>query len=236
MRIACIPARGEGSRVRELRADGNKLLLDVAGRTVLARQLELLRSFDRVLVLTLEKHHRDVAIAAWPDARVLALTEPAREEDGPALSLALAIEWLGTFGRQPGDVVSFLFSDTLFDPGTDLEPLTQPGAVVVAQVPNGSRFVNVEADEEGRVSRWLDHPDSPEPALATVGLYTQTLEEWRRILAGVGDRGDERFVPPSSYSFMARAAWRAVRTGAWLDVGTVASYRETVELIGGGAP
>lgn len=220
MRIACIPARGEGSRVRELRADGNKLLLDVAGRTVLDRQLELLEGFDRVVVLTIPRHVDAVRAAVEARADVRIIAKAPRKFDGPILSLLLGVEAVADGMGAPEDLVTFLFSDTLFAPGTRLLRFADPGVVVVAPVRDGSRFVTVEADDEGWACRWHDHPAECEPALATVGVYTLPLAAWGRLL-------DEAEAKPNDYGCFSRESWRAVRTDAWFDVGTVESYRET---------
>lgn len=227
MRIACIPARGEGSRVRELRADGNKLLLEVGDRSVLDRQLELLDGFDLVVVLTLPKHaealQRAIAERGYA-VRVQVIAEGPREADGPMLSLRLAIDRLRVLASPLADV-SFLFSDTLFLPRTPMARLTEPGTVIVSPVGNGARFVTVDVDDEGWACRWHDHPASPAAALATVGLYTLSLAEWDRILHDAEER-------PNDYGCFSLASWRAVRTDAWLDVGTVESYQATAQRLG----
>jgi hypothetical protein len=61
-------------------------------------------------------------------------------------------------------------------------------------------------------------------ALATVGLYSNTLGEWARILSEA-----ERL--PNDYGCFSRASWRAVCTDSWLDVGTIPSYHRSAAVL-----
>lgn len=214
MRVTIIPGLGHGSRIREIREDGDKLLLDVAGRPAVKWQLDFVLP-DICVVACHHKHVHEVRAVVGAAATVI----PYKAYDEP-WGLARFMQDV-TRHLDEDIALSLLFCDTLFMPGTDYTALTIPGTLVVADVEDGGRFLNVvDVDTRGFVTEWTDHPYDGEPAVATVGLYTLPVREWRQAL----EASDE---DNAGYKFIERARFTAIHTDAWLDIGTPESYRET---------
>lgn len=236
MHVTIIPCRGAGSRVRAVRDDGNKLLLDVSGEPAIVRQLEAVRPHtDAVLVETLPRFADAVRAAIGLDPRiVISADHPPEDHDGVALSLLYAMEAVerqeGLGARvTPETTVTALFSDTLLAGPADFAALTAPHVVGVKPVPDGAEYLNVEVDAGGHVVRWDDHPGVSRPALATIGVYTLPLATWlaelRRCVAD--RRRDQRSL--NTYAFLFDLRVRAIPVEGWLDIGNEAAYRRTVE-------
>lgn len=213
VRVTIIPGLGQGSRIREIREDGNKLLLDVAGMPAILWQLDFVLPDLCVIAC-----HPDHAPAVQHVVGTSAIVVKYKAHNEP---WGLAKFMQDITRLMAGDIVlSLLFCDTLFMPGTDYAALTIPGTLVIADVEDGGRFLNVVGiDEQGFVTEWADHPYDGKPAKATVGLYTLPVREWQQAL----DAPDE---DNFGQKFIERAKFTTIRTDAWLDIGVPESYRE----------
>lgn len=212
MRVTIIPGLGQGERIREIREDGNKLLLDVAGRPAILWQLDFVLP-DICIVAC----HPDRAAAVRMTVGTSAWVIPYIAHDEPwglAKFMQDAVRHMA-----PDVTTTLLFADTILSPGTDYTSLTVPGTVVVAPVPDRGRFLAVEVEGD-KIVRWVDHPYDRRPGLATVGIYTAPAKDWSDAL----NYPDEENV---AFKFIERIPFVPIETGAWLDVGTVESYRET---------
>lgn len=221
MNIVIIPCRGGGTRVREHRHDGHKLLLRVGNKAVIQHQVEQISAFADVYVSVIPQFADDLVSRINDDAIIIADSEQTSEERdgcGVALSLWLSIKDISLPETTP---TTIWFSDTLLGPDALSASLLESHTVLVSHVSDGSRFVNVETDNWGNVTRWTDHPNDGKPALATIGVYTLPLGEWRRILQ------KQIEIDSGSYAFFGDTYMRALHTWGWFDVGTEESYEAT---------
>jgi len=210
VRVTIIPGLGQGGRIREIREDGNKLLQDVAGRPAILWQLDFVLPDFCVIAC-----HPDHAPAVQHVVGTSAIVVKYKAHNEP-WGLAKFMQDM-TRVMDVDIVLSLLFCDTLLVPGVDYVSLTIPGTVVVSHVRDGGRFLNVVTDDNGKVVGWVDHPYDGRPAMATIGLYTLSVGEWRRAL----DASDE---DNAGYKFLSRAEFNAIETSGWVDCGTTNSW------------
>lgn len=216
-----IPARGDGERIRALRADGNKLLLPWGKGYVVDALLDTFSATpDEIVIVTLPQHLDELAKVVGDRASIV--SHPREERDSPVLSLAVGLERLSAL---PGNAsVAVLFSDTILARAV---PLTsqQPEADV-AFVKDGFRYqVWRGMDYLAGAQRWSYPLGEHKPALAAIGIYRAPLTHWSKIVlpdkcTGLGDMDWWAFYP------------REVPVDSWHDAGTVESYSESCRRSG----
>jgi len=205
-------------RIRAIRPDGNKLLLDVAGRPAVLRQLDFV--LPDICAVSCHPEHAE-AVRGVVGTSAVVVPYKAYEEPWGLAKFLQDMTW------HMGDDVclSLLFCDTLFLPGTDYTELTIPGTVVVAKVADRGRFLNVELSD-GEIVGWVDRPHDREAGMATVGLYTMRVGEWKDILKASDEDN-------AGYKFLERANLQAIETDRWIDIGTEESLADTVTKLEG---
>lgn len=164
---AVIPVAGFGTRLRPHTYTIPKVLLNVAGKPIIAHILDSLVAHGIEEVTIIVGHMGDQVEAYvrshYPTIR------PTFVEQGEPLGLGHAI-WCArsTFSDHP---IFIILGDTIFD--ADLETLfgLQTSAIGVKYVEDPRRFGVVELDADGRVLRLVEKPAEPPSNLAIVGLY-----------------------------------------------------------------
>ncbi len=165
---AVIPMAGYGKRLRPHTFSRPKPLINVAGQPMLKYLIDALEKEE----LNIEEYIFIVGylgdqIEEWIRANYHFKSTFVVQEEliGQAHAIHLAREHL------EGPVI-VLFSDTLFEADLGVIKRTEADAVAfVKEVDDPRRFGVVEVDGQGRVTRFIEKPDSMENKNAVIGLY-----------------------------------------------------------------
>lgn len=163
---AIIPVAGVGSRLRPHTYMLPKVLLNVAGKPILAHILDKIIA-EGITEATFVVGHmsdkiREYVAQAYPEFRAEYVEQEERLGLGHAIYLAR--HTLGT------DPVLIILGDTIFD--VDLRPVLKAGisALGVKEVEDPRRFGVAEL-QDGQIVRLVEKPEQPVSHLAIVGLY-----------------------------------------------------------------
>jgi glucose-1-phosphate thymidylyltransferase len=163
---AIIPVGGEGTRLRPHTFEIPKVLLNVAGKPILAHILNKIIASGiteaTIVVGHLSDKIREYVSAAYPTFRVDYVEQDERLGLGHAIYLARH-----TMTDQP---VLIILGDTIFD--VDLGPVLrgEHTSLGVKKVDDPRRF-GVAETLNGSISRLVEKPERPTSQLAVVGLY-----------------------------------------------------------------
>nr|HOP09223.1 nucleotidyltransferase family protein [Candidatus Methanofastidiosa archaeon] len=160
---ALILAGGFGTRLRPLTYRIPKCLLPINNKPIIMHQLELLDSFDEIILAT---NYLEEEIMAFLKERgienVAINNEP--EPLGTAGAVKNAERLLGKeFLVMNGDIITNCNIDDLLEDG--------PNAISVSHVEDISRYGTVISDERGRVSEFREKEDNRIPGWINSGLY-----------------------------------------------------------------
>lgn len=164
---------GRGTRLGALGRTVPKVLVEVAGKPLLERQVEYLASHG-VQCVVVNAHHLGEAIEAWArdykgDAEVVVVHE--RELLGTAGGVRNALDRLGddAFYVLYGDVV---VDHPLADLATEHRDTGATATVTVYETSDVEGKGTVETDPDGWVQAFREkEPGIPIPALVNAGLY-----------------------------------------------------------------
>ena len=183
---AMILAAGLGTRLGALGAALPKILIDVAGTTLLARHVSYLEELGAERIVINVHHHADMieqeVSQLQASAEIICLREPALLGTAGGVRNALPLLGAETFLVLYGDV---LFPDRL-DPmiGRHAE---QSAAATLAVHEAGSVLGKgvVEVDEDGRIVRFVEKQgDIEAPALINSGFYALEPAVVDRLVPG----------------------------------------------------
>jgi NDP-sugar pyrophosphorylase family protein len=186
---AMVLAAGLGTRLRPLTDDRPKALVDVGGRPLITYALELLAHFG-IADVVINLHYRGDAVRhALGDGANLGLRIRYSPEDplldtGGGLKRAEAL--------LAGDDFLVLNSDTIVDLPLDRVIAEHRASKAVATLvlrhdPEQARYGEIEIDGEGRVRRFLGHPETvatPLTAFMFAGVHVMSPEIFRFMPAG----------------------------------------------------
>jgi len=165
--VAIIPVAGTGTRLRPHTHTQPKVLLQVAGKPILAHILDELPGLGitRAVLVVGYLGERVVAWvrAHYPRLEVQFVDQPEQLGLGHAVSLA---------APHAGDApILVILGDTIFE--ADLGRVLRGGAsaIGVKAVEDPRRFGIVETDGNGRVTRMVEKPEHPASNLAIAGIY-----------------------------------------------------------------
>lgn len=163
---AIIPVAGFGSRLRPHTHSLPKVLLNVAGKPILAHILDELikQKIDKLTVITGYKGDMIEEYVTQNydfDAEFV--------EQNELLGLGHAI-WTAapTFGD---DELMIILGDTVFDADLSLASKNGISSLGVKQVADPSRFGVVVEDSDGKIEKLVEKPQKPISNLAIVGIY-----------------------------------------------------------------
>jgi glucose-1-phosphate thymidylyltransferase len=163
---AIIPVAGVGSRLRPHTFTIPKVLLNVAGKPILAHILDKIIA-EGVTEATIIVGHmsdkiREYVSATYPTFRVEYVEQEERLGLGHAIYLTRH-----TMGNDP---ILIILGDTIFD--VDLRPiLTLTHSSLGVKVVDDPRRFGVAEMVNGSVARLVEKPEKPVSNLAIVGLY-----------------------------------------------------------------
>jgi glucose-1-phosphate thymidylyltransferase len=229
-----IPMAGWGTRMRPQTWSKPKPLVGLAGRTALDHLLEMLdsvpdhRSAEYVFIVG--PYLGELQIPAYihdhyPKLKAHYIVQSVMRGQSDALQLAR---------QYLAGPMLMCFSDTLIE--ADFSFLANEagdGVAWVKPVPDPRRFGVAEADEDGRVKRLIEKPQTKENNLAVVGCYYfrrgedlgAAIEEQMR--RGVSLKGEYFLADAINIMLERGAQFRTQKVSVWLDSGTIAATLET---------
>lgn len=235
MRVV-IPAAGAGTRLRPYTETIPKVLLPVAGETILGHLVKWVLAQEPTQVVVVVGHLgeqvRDYLADRFPFPFHFVVQEPP---GGLGDAVARGFEAL-----RGGGPVLIALGDTIF--GADLGALSEGNALGVAPVDDPRAFGVAEMDGE-RIIRLVEKPDQPRSNLALVGLYY--LEDHRPLAKALAEliaeghrtRGEIQLTDGLQRTLEAGVEFRPFLVDAWFDCGTgsglLATNRALLDRNGG---
>ena len=237
-----VPMGGRGTRLRPFSHTTPKPLLPLLGRPAIVHILDafagaLGRPVDEaVFVLGPDAASgvRDALTAACEGHGLRAAFAVQPEPLGTAHAIACAGDALD------GEILT-CWADTLFTPARGAAPLASGDVDLVAwtvHVDDPRRFGVVARDASGRVVRLIEKPTTAEWTETLIGAYYVREGAALRaavdgmLASGATGAGGE-FQLTDAYDRLVQSGARVATAPAarWLDIGTLASYRETVRAL-----
>jgi glucose-1-phosphate thymidylyltransferase len=160
-----LPVAGFGSRMRPHTWSRPKPLLHVAGNTVLGHTLDKLAAIDVEEIIFITGWLGD-QIQAYVDSHYAFKTRYVVQEEmkGQAHAIHLAKEYLA------GPCL-VIFVDTLFEGNLGVLENNPADGVIYVQEVEDPRAFGVVIEEDGRVTRYVEKPDTLEHRKTTVGVF-----------------------------------------------------------------
>lgn len=223
-----IPMAGYGTRLRPLTFSRPKPLLPVAGVPMIRHVIDSLRGIDVDEYIFIVGYLGD-QIEEYVRKNYDVKTRFVVQEEliGQAHAIYLTREYL----HGPAII---LFADTLFQADLSIIKKTTADAVAfVKEVEDPRRFGVVEVDESGKVTRFIEKPDSMENKNVVIGLYY--LRDSAPMIAAIEKqmamknmtRGE--FFIADAFQIMVQkgAVFHTSPVGVWLDCGKPETVLET---------
>jgi glucose-1-phosphate thymidylyltransferase len=161
-----LPVAGVGRRLRPHTLNTPKVLLKVAGKPILGHILDGITNtgVDEIIFIV---GYRGEQIESYVKDNFSLKTRFIKQEE--QLGLGHAIYLTGEY-VEPSDDLLVLLGDTIFD--TDMEKIikSEKSLIGVKEVENPSRFGVVKL-KDGRITGFVEKPDSFVSNLAIVGIY-----------------------------------------------------------------
>lgn len=224
-----IPLAGYGTRMRPHTYVRPKPLINVAGKPVLAHILDRFQGFDIDEAIFIVGYMGD-QIAEYVDTHytfpVTRYVEQ-RELKGQAHALWLARDYLS-------GPLFIIFVDTIADGSLDVVRSTDAdGIAFVKEVEDPRRFGIAMTDEEGRIVRFVEKPDTMEHRLALIGLYW--LREGRQLVEAIEEllvrdiqtKGEYYLADALQLMIDRGALFRPQEVDVWKDCGTIEATLDT---------
>ncbi len=224
-----IPLAGYGTRMRPHTYVRPKPLVNVAGKPVLAHILDRFQEFDIEEAIFIVGYLGE-QIADYVDAHydfpVTRYVEQ-RQLKGQAHALWLAREYLS-------GPLFIVFVDTIADGGLDgVRTTDADGLAFVKEVEDPRRFGIAMTDDQGRIVRFVEKPETMEHRLALIGQYW--LREGQQLVAAIQELL-ERGIQTKGEYYLADALQLMIDRGAlfvpqevdvWKDCGTIEATLDT---------
>ena len=232
-----VPMAGRGTRLRPHTHVTPKPLLPVVGRTMVERIVETfaqaIGDFEEA-VFVLGPDFGDEVRDQLADICSRFGIEASFGVQATALGTAHAIAQAGD--KLEGECV-LVFADTLFT--MDAAPDLDADAVVwVKTVEDPSRFGVAVKDDAGRITDFVEKPDTPISNEAIVGIYY--VKEGERLGReiqylmdhGVTGKGDEyQLTDALDRMLKDGATFKTAAVNEWLDCGTIPAIKSTTQIV-----
>ena len=223
-----VPMGGRGTRLRPLSHTTPKPLLPLLGRPAIVRILDafaagLGRPVDEVVFVTGPDASADVrgALTAACEAHGLRAAFAVQPEPlGTAHAVACAGDALD------GEVLT-CWADTLFEPAAGSVPDADLVAWTV-EVEDPRRFGVVVRDEDGRIVRLVEKPETTEHRETLVGAYY--VRDGAALRAVLDDMLESKPTGAGGEYQLTDAYDRLVQTGARMETAPVARWLDTGTL------
>jgi glucose-1-phosphate thymidylyltransferase len=164
---AVIPVAGVGTRLRPHTYSLPKVLLNVAGKPILAHILDSLieQSIEHATIITgyMGKLVEEYVLNRYSNIKFDFVVQEK------LLGLGHAI-WTGrkTYNN---DELMIILGDTIFDVDLGLAVQSSKNSIGVKEVNDPRRFGVVVNDENGKILKLIEKPETPVSNLAIVGIY-----------------------------------------------------------------
>jgi glucose-1-phosphate thymidylyltransferase len=239
--LAVIPVAGVGTRLRPHTFTLPKVLLNVAGKPILAHILDQLPGLGIRRVVLIVGHMGDLVRAYvgkhYPGLEVTYAEQPERLGLGHAVSLAEPY-----VDSQP---VLVILGDTIFD--VDLKGVLAGGMsrIGVHEVDDPQRFGIVETDAQGLVTHMVEKPEHPASKLAITGIYFFTdarpvMEALKELQSkNIRTRGEFQLTDAMQLWVERGGKLGTFPVAGWYDCGKTETLLETNRVLldrRGGAP
>jgi D-glycero-alpha-D-manno-heptose 1-phosphate guanylyltransferase len=220
---AAILAGGLGTRLRETVPDRPKILAEVNGRPFLCHLLDELH----------DGGIRDVVLCTGFLAEQVEETIGSRYKE-MAVRYSLEKEPLGTGGALRNALPLLSSNIVLVANGDSLLRVDlrkhlawhllreSEASIVLAQVADASRFGRIEADESGRVLKFIEKDGLHVPGWINAGVYLLSRERIASIPGGYAVSLEREIFP----GWIERGLHAMRVDSGFLDIGTPESYRE----------
>lgn len=218
---AIIPVAGSGTNLRPHTYTQPKVLIPMAGKTVLSVIMDELRQFDieeYIFVIGyLGEKIQDYVLATYPDLNCSFVTQHERKGTGHAVLL--------TEGHVQEDAMLIVYGDTIAT--FDLQKvLDAPQSMIgVKRVDDPRAFGVAELDNDYNVLRVSEKPKIPKSNMALVGIYkilesTALFDALRAYIAGgVATDGEYHFTAGLQYMIDRGIPLKAFDVKGWYDCG-----------------
>jgi glucose-1-phosphate thymidylyltransferase len=226
---AIIPVAGIGTRLRPHTHTAPKVLLQVAGKPILAHILDELQAigFQEITFIVGYKGEmiREFVTKTY-SFKSNFVEQPQMKGLGHAISLAADL-------HRNDDKVLIVLGDTIFK--ADLRRVLQmpDTAIGVRQVEDGRRFGITELNPDGTILRLVEKPEIPPTNLAIVGIYHITnpkvlfdsLDEL--IQEGKTTKGEYQLTDALQKMLQSGTTMRTFEISGWYDCGKPETLLET---------
>ncbi len=228
-----IPLAGYGTRMRPHTYVRPKPLINVAGKPVLAHILDRFQGFDIEEAIFIVGYMGD-QIANYVDTHyTFPVTRYVEQTElkGQAHALWLARDYLS-------GPLFIIFVDTIADGDLSVVKSTDAdGIVFVKEVDDPRRFGIAMTDEQGRVVRFVEKPDTTEHRLALIGLYW--LREGRQLVEAIDEllakdirtKGEYYLADALQLMIDNGAVFRPQEVDVWKDCGTIEATLDTNQYL-----
>lgn len=163
---AIIPVGGVGTRLRPHTYTLPKVLLNVAGKPILAHILDAIKKqgINKATIITgyMGRMVQDYVLSRY-DMDVKFVVQGERQGLGHAIWCARK-----TFDDEP---LLIILGDTVFDADLNLTQNSQHSSLGIKEVEDPRRFGVVVTDKKGAVTKFVEKPEKPVSNKAIVGIY-----------------------------------------------------------------
>jgi len=218
---AVIPVAGVGSRLRPHTYTTPKVLLNVAGKPILAHILDALleQNITKATIITgyMGNLVEEFATSKYPDINFDFVVQQKM------LGLGHAI-WTGreTFGSDP---LMIILGDTVFDVDLGKAVDSEYNSLGVKYVEDPSRFGVALLDDDGKITKLVEKPSTLISNLALVGIYyikdsdklTKALN--KLIDEDIKTRGEYQLTDALQLMIDAGSAFNTFNVAGWYDCG-----------------
>ncbi len=223
-----IPLAGFGTRLRPHTYTKPKPLINVAGKPVLGHILDKLQTLD-IDEIVFVVGYLGSQVKAFVDSNYDFKVHYVEQQEllGQAHAIYLAKDLV------EGPTI-ILFVDTLFEAKLDfLTTEMSDGVIYVKEVEDPRRFGVTLVDDNGRITRLIEKPDSMQDNLAIIGLYY--VKDAQQLMSAISILLEKKLQTKGEF-YLADALQLMIDEGAllrsepvdvWLDCGKPETVLET---------